>query len=97
APYTSTLPLDPCLTILSLFTHPSPTEISPLSLHDALPILAQALERFAGEFPGEQHDREHREKASDVDPAGRPDEEGQACGQGPRGQAKAAASPWDGS
>src|SRR5205809_638829 len=59
--------------------------------------LAQALERLAGEFPGEQHDREHREKASDVDPAGRPDEEGQACGQGPRGQAKAAASPWDGS
>src|SRR2546421_7820996 len=59
--------------------------------------LAQALERLAGEFPGEQHDREHREKASDVDPAGRPEDKEQACGQGPRGRAKAAASPWDGS
>ena len=65
-----------------------------LAHHGRLP---EALERLAGELRGEQHDRERGEEAGDVDPAGRPEHEGQACGQGPRGQAKAAASPWDGS
>ena len=36
-------------------------------------------------------------EAGNVDAAGRPEHKGQACGQGPQGQAKAAASPWDGS
>ena len=67
-----------------------------LTHHGRLP---QALEQLPCEFPGEQYDREHREKAGDVDAAGRspPEDEGQACGQGPHGQAKAAVSPWDGS
>ncbi len=66
-----------------------------LAHHGGLP---QTLERLAGKLGGEQHDGEHREKAGDVDsPRGCPKREGQAYGQGPRGQAKAAASLWDGS
>src|SRR5207247_8783568 len=48
-----------------LHTHPTPTALSPLSLHDALPIYGRLVVGFRSELPAEPGDQPRRNFLAD--------------------------------